>query len=287
MKIIVTNIQRFCLHDGPGIRTTIFFKGCTLHCPWCANPENIENSIQYYYDNSKCIKNNTICNKDCCILKDNTNFKEAINKCITGAIKKYGYEVTNDYLYKEIEKDKNFYKNDGGVTLSGGEPLIYINDIEPLLINLKNSDINITVETSLFIDKEKLKKSIQYVNNFIVDFKIFDKIKCKDYLGGNIDIYLDNLKYLSTNIENSKILVRIPIIKNYTDDMDNIKQIVKTLKNVGIKNVQIFSGHTLAEKKYETLNKKILKNVSVPTTTLNDIKEYMLKEKLKVEIIKI
>src|SRR5574344_2334142 len=173
MSTMITNIQRFCLHDGPGIRTTIFFKGCTLHCPWCANPENIENSIQYYYDNSKCIKNNTICNKDCCILKDNTNFKEAINKCITGAIKKYGYEVTNDYLYKEIEKDKNFYKNDGGVTLSGGEPLIYINDIEPLLINLKNSDINITVETSLFIDKEKLKKSIQYVNNFIVDFKIF------------------------------------------------------------------------------------------------------------------
>ena len=104
--MIVTNIQHFCLHDGDGIRTTVFLKGCSLRCPWCANPENINMNIEKYVEklNNKEIEKN------------------------------YGFNITIDELYSEIVKDKNFYSNGGGVTFSGGEPILQINELEDLLI---------------------------------------------------------------------------------------------------------------------------------------------------------
>ena len=128
--MIVTNIQHFCLHDGYGIRTTVFLKGCSLRCPWCANPENINMNIEKYVEklNNKEIEKN------------------------------YGFNITIDELYSEIVKDKNFYSNGGGVTFSGGEPILQINELEDLLIKLNNENINITFETALFVPKDYLVK---------------------------------------------------------------------------------------------------------------------------------
>ena len=105
MKVIVSNIQRFCLHDGPGIRTTVFFKGCSLNCPWCANPENIDFNIEEYSEN--------------------------------GEKKHFGYEISLEELEKEIIKDEDYYMTGGGVTFSGGECLFQFKKIEPLLQKLK------------------------------------------------------------------------------------------------------------------------------------------------------
>lgn len=227
MKVRVTNIQRFSLHDGPGIRTTVFFKGCNLRCPWCANPENLNFEKEKYTD---------------------------LEKKSSGI---FGYDIEIEELEKEILKDKVFYSNEGGVTFSGGEPLLQINNIEKLLINLKKEKINICVETALFIQRELLEKSIKYVDEFIVDIKILEKEKCKDILHGDIDIYYENVKMLFEN--NCNVVFRIPMLYEYTISDENIKLILNLLIKYKPKKVQIFKVHNLAEKKYKTLNKKMIK----------------------------
>ena len=142
MKVRVSNIQRFSLHDGPGIRTTIFFKGCNLKCPWCANPENIDFMPTPY-------------------INDNTK-EEGI----------FGYEVEALELYEEIIKDKEFYKlNNGGVTFSGGEPMLQMRQLEPLLQKLKEEKINMCIETALQVPKELVEIAQKYIDEFIIDTK--------------------------------------------------------------------------------------------------------------------
>ena len=132
MKVRITNIQRFCLSDGPGIRTTVFLKGCNLNCPWCANPENIEYEFNDY-------------------IKDN------------GEKGIFGYDIELENLFEEIMKDKEYYKmNNGGVTFSGGEPLLQIKRLEPILKKLKENKINICFETALNIPKDLLLIAIKY-----------------------------------------------------------------------------------------------------------------------------
>lgn len=117
--MIITNIQRFSLHDGPGIRTTVFLKGCSIRCPWCSNPENINHQIESY-------------------VKDG---KEGF----------YGKEYSVDQVLKEVLKDKIFYEDNGGVTFSGGEALLYAKELLPLMEQIKQNNISIAVETCLFV----------------------------------------------------------------------------------------------------------------------------------------
>lgn len=221
MKVIVTNIQRFCLHDGPGIRTTVFFKGCNLRCPWCANPENIEFDIQEY-----------VCGTE------------------QG---KYGYAIDLNDLEKEILKDENFYGDNGGVTFSGGEPLLQFNNIEPLLKSLKDKSINICIETALMVKEEIVDIALKYVDEFIIDIKILEKERCKAILNGEIDLYYKNIETVFLNKKN--VVFRIPIVEEYTYDSTNIELIIQLLKKYKPKKVEIFNVHNLAIKKYESLNK--------------------------------
>ena len=133
MKVRITDIQHFSLHDGPGIRTTVFLKGCSLKCPWCTNPECISKEIQG----------------------------------------EFGYDISLEELENEILKDESFYKTGGGVTFSGGEPLLQIKELEPLLISLKNKNINICFESALFVPQNYLKIANIYGDEFIVDIKMF------------------------------------------------------------------------------------------------------------------
>lgn len=134
--MLITNIQRFSLHDGPGIRTTVFMKGCSLRCPWCSNPENLNPYPEKY-----------------------------IKKGINGI---YGREYTCDEVYDEIIKDKAFYGSDGGVTFSGGEALLQVDSILPLVRRLREQKITTAVETCLFVPSEKLKEIIPYIDFFML-----------------------------------------------------------------------------------------------------------------------
>ena len=235
MKVIVSNIQRFCLHDGPGIRTTVFFKGCNLRCPWCSNPENISFDIEEYnYNNQK---------------------------------GEYGKEYTLDELKKEILKDKNYYENDGGVTFSGGEPLFQMKNIEELLNELKKEKINICIETALTVPKELVRIALKYVDEFIIDIKILDDTS-KDKINGNPELFLDNLEEVFKNKKNVKF--RIPLVHDYTYTEKNINKIIEVLKRYNSK-VEIFKTHNLSEKKYETLGLKQNKFKEISDKEIEDL----------------
>jgi pyruvate formate lyase activating enzyme len=248
--VLVTNIQRFCLHDGPGIRTTVFLKGCNLKCPWCANPENISVLPEKYYNS-----------------QDDD-----------GANGIYGYNIDLEDLKKEILKDKTYYEKNGGVTFSGGEPLLQVNSLEPLLEDLKKQSINICFETALFVKKEFLEKAIKYADEFIVDIKILQREECRKILNGNIDIYYENLNFLFKN--SSNVIFRIPLTEVYTLNDDNILLILDLLKKYKPIKVEIFKVHSLAEKKYKSLNKS-MENIKIPSD------DKVLELKNKIQSIKI
>ena len=239
MNLRITNIQHFSLHDGPGIRTTVFLKGCTLKCPWCANPECISSEIQG----------------------------------------EFGYDISLDKLENEIIKDKPFYETGGGVTFSGGEPLLQINNLEPVLKSLNNKKINICFETALFVPEKNLKIAKRYGDEFIVDIKMINSRNCKKVIGGNINQFLNNLEL----IDLEKTTFRIPVTKFSLKDS---KLILDLLNNYKPKHLEIFELHNLAKSKYDILNKKQYYE-KIDDNQINEFYEKLKEIDPNTEIIKI
>ncbi len=243
-RILVSNIQRFSLHDGPGIRTTVFLKGCSLRCPWCSNPENISFSIQKY-------------------VKDG----------IKGV---YGKWYKPQELLQEVLKDKFFYEwqdynwmsnnirqdilSTGGVTFSGGECLLQILQLIPVLIKLKDEGVHTAVETCLFVPKENLLLALKYIDFFYVDVKVLDKEKCREFENGELALYLRNLEVLfnwRNELGNCKpVVIRVPVIGNRTDMWANrkaVKDLLKRFKDRILK-IELIKEHNLGAEKYKSLN---------------------------------
>ena len=252
MKVIVSNIQRFCLQDGPGIRTTVFFKGCNLFCLWCNNPENIDFNIESYNNNGK--------------------------------IEHYGYEIKLEDLEKEILKDKIYYENCGGITFSGGEPLLQFKKIEPLLKDLKEKNINMCIETALTVPEEYIEIALKYIDEFYVDIKILDK-KNINTIKGDIDVFKNNVKRIIKN--NSNVIFRIPLVKEYTFTEENKRLILNFVKEYNIKDIEIFKIHRLAEKKYYTLGKKMKDFNNISEEEVEEFKEQLNNLGINSKIIKL
>lgn len=217
--MLITKIQRMCMHDGPGIRTTVFLKGCNLHCPWCANPENISFEQEQY-------------------MKDG----------IAGI---YGNYYSVHELILEIMKDHKFWKYGGGVTFSGGEPLMHVEKLIPVWEKLNLEHIHIAVETALYVNSEKVRKTFPYIDLFIVDMKILLPLVCEDVLGGNVETYYKNLHLL--NQSGKKMIFRIPCNWEYTIEKNNLEELLKCLKQYCQVPVEIFATHSLGKSKYESL----------------------------------
>ena len=250
--VVVTNIQRFSLHDGPGIRTTVFLKGCNLRCPWCCNPENIQFEIQNY----KFDKDNGI----------------------------YGYNITLKDLEKEILKDKEFYCIHGGVTFSGGECLLQFDKLEPLLKKLKEQKINICIETALMVPENLVDIAIKYVDEFIIDIKILDE-NIIGKINGNTELYNKNIEKIFNNKCN--VTFRIPLVPKYTLTESNLNKIIEFLKQYRPTLVEIFKIHRLGEKKYKTLNKEMPIFEEVENAKIKDIEEKIQKIGLDVKYCRI
>ena len=237
---IISNIKRFAVHDGPGIRTTVFFKGCPLKCVWCHNPESISFKPQTAFYRHKCIG---------CGACREEHFKA--ENCLGNARVLYGTEVTVEELMPRLLEDRDFYETSGGgVTLSGGECLAQADFCAELLKRLKQEGINTAVDTCGFVSREKLDKVIPYTDTFLYDIKAMDEavhIRCT---GQSNRIILENLRYLDAL--GKPIEVRFPYVPGYNDDQtEKIAEFLKSLKN--IKAVKVLPYHNYAGSKYLAL----------------------------------
>ena len=266
MNTVIFDIQRFCLHDGPGIRTTVFFKGCPLKCSWCHNPEsqNVNREIAYF--SHKC----TLCKKcveicKCHTIKDGVHTFDKSNCTLCGnctkvcpsrAVEIIGKSSDTEEILQEALKDVTFYnKSSGGITLSGGEPLAQPSASEELLKRAKEEGLHTCVETCGFASEEVVLKIAKYTDIFLFDFKLTNPKEHKKHCGVSNDIIISNLKLL--NKIGKKIILRCPIIPTVNDNeehFDGIAQLAGELEN--ITKIEVMAFHLLGFDKYNALQKK-------------------------------
>jgi pyruvate formate lyase activating enzyme len=265
MKANIFNIQKFSVHDGPGIRTTVFFKGCPLKCLWCHNPESQNPKKEILYDINKCVlcgKCVEVCPQNAVRIENNVvltdknkcnHCGECVIYCIPGARQVAGKEYTVDEVLKEVIKDKVFYEHsNGGVTVSGGEPLIQIDFVEELLKKLKENNIHTAVDTCGAVNFENLQRVAPYTDVFLYDLKIMDDEKHKEFVGSFNKLILENLKRLS-QIHNN-INLRMIIVEGVNAEEKHIEETLKFIKDLGIKKINLLPYHDIAKHKYKKLN---------------------------------
>lgn len=241
MRAIIFAIKHFAVHDGDGIRTTVFFKGCPLRCVWCHNPEGLTAKPQVAYYAHKCIG---------CGECQKKGF--ATENCLGEARVLYGKDVTVDALLPALLEDRDFYENSGGgVTLSGGECLMQADFCAELLKRLKENGIRTAVDTCGYAERDAFDKVIPYTDIFLYDIKAYDEaIHEKCTLRSNKKI-LDNLQYLDSLGKN--IEIRIPYVPDCnSDQMEKIAIFLSGLKH--ITKVKILPYHNCAGSKYAALN---------------------------------
>lgn len=267
MKGLISGIKRMEIHDGDGLRTTVFLKGCPLKCVWCHNPESISFEKQTAFFKNKCIG---------CGICDNEHNELTAAKCPSEALVAYGTEYTPEALVKELLKDEQFFKNGhGGVTLSGGECLAQGEFAIETAKLLFEKGISVYVDTCGFVKTETIQKIIPYADKFLYDIKAFDEEVHKRCTGQSNMVILENLKYI--NSQNVPIEIRIPYVPGYNDNQ--IEKIGSFLSEFDcITAVKILPYHNYAASRYAALGmKNTLPDIIPSEEELNMAKEKISK----------
>ena len=255
-KAIIFDVQRNSFVDGPGIRTTVFFKGCNLKCAWCHNPESQSAKPQMMFYKDKC----TGCGKCKSVCPYHLEQCELCGKCTlycpADARMVCGKEHTVDEVLKEVLKDKAFYETSGGgVTFSGGECMLQIDFLVEILKKCKENGIHTAVDTAGHIPFESFEKILSYTDLFLYDIKIFDSQKHKQYVGVSNELILENLKKLFER--KAKLWIRIPIIPDVNDSIEEIQKIKDFLKTIGTaEKIELLPYHAMGENKYRAIGKE-------------------------------
>lgn len=293
----IINIQKYSVHDGPGIRTTTFFKGCPLRCWWCHNPETHlkRHEIMFFEDRcttcGRCVENcpsKAIEIKDSHIVTDNdkcTLCGRCTDVCLNEAKEFVGSNITASDLMKELLKDQMFYEqSNGGVTFSGGEPMLYADFLNEVLTRCKRVGLHTAIETSGYAPWEEFGKIIDKVDLFLYDLKIMDNEKHKKYIGADNKLILDNLTKICE--ENSNVIIRMPIIAGINDNCHHIEEVIKYISNLNIIEVNLLPYHKMGMDKYKRVNKTYqLTGNEVPTNEkMNEFAEMFKKAGIKVKI---
>jgi glycyl-radical enzyme activating protein family len=281
---MISAIQRFSLHDGPGIRTTVFLKGCNLRCKWCHNPETINGARQILYFEDKCIgcgKCYKVCEYGCHSVygghkynrQNCTSCGRCIMVCPTKALEQAGYIMGVNEVMKEVIKDIPLYSTSGGgVTLSGGEPLLQADFLMAMLKECKKNNIHTAVDTAGNVDWLKFYNVIPEVDLFLYDLKVVDAKKHKLLTGSDNRLIFENLSKLASCAE---VLVRMPLVSKLNDKDEDIIAAVDILKKAGIKRVELLKYHALHKPKYSALGLEAPELFPPDDTRMNYILELM------------
>ena len=255
MKATVFDIQRSSFVDGPGIRTTVFFKGCNLRCAWCHNPESQSAALQMMFYKNKCTGCGK-CKEKCPNSLEKCDFcGRCTLYCPHDAREICGKEYTVEEILRVILKDKTFYENsDGGVTFSGGECMLQIDFLEEILKECKKNGIHTAVDTAGHVPFEKFERILPYTDLFLFDVKCLDSEKHKRYTGVGNELILENLARLLR--ADARVWIRIPVIPEVNDTVEEMKAIRQLLDGCGSpEKVELLPYHALGEHKYEALGK--------------------------------
>ena len=261
IKAKIFDIKHFAVHDGDGIRTTVFFKGCPLRCVWCHNPEGLHAATELALIKEKCtlcsacagvcpesvhtVKGEHVLNFDAC-----RACGACVNACASGALSIYGKEVSVNDILPELLEDRDFYGDRGGVTLSGGECLVCHDFCAELLMALKAEGINTAVDTSGAVSREAIERVLPYTDTFLYDIKAINEDVHKRCTGRTNKDILENLLYLDSC--KARIEIRIPFVPGYNDgEIEAIGEFISGLKNV--KMVRLLPYHRYYESKYLSL----------------------------------
>lgn len=268
MTGVVFSIERYALQDGPGIRTLVFLKGCPLNCRWCANPESQTYAPEILYFRNKCASCGRcidICPQDAIIVDEVfglvTNPDRCtlcgicVDSCYYGARELCGEDMEVSDLMNIIERDKMFYDaTKGGVTISGGEPLLQTSFVREITRECKELGIHTAIETTLFAEKDTVKRALEYIDLVFVDIKHFNTLKHEEFTGVRNERILDNIEMID-NL-GKQFIIRVPFIPGFNDDTETQQQIYQWASRLrNLKWIEILPYHRLGMAKYHGLGR--------------------------------
>ncbi|STC91439.1 4-hydroxyphenylacetate decarboxylase activating enzyme [Edwardsiella hoshinae] len=278
--MMIFNIQRYSTHDGPGIRTVIFFKGCSLACRWCQNPESLARAPELLYDARSCLAACTQCQtaapnvavregRGIRLLRAHADARAiaALRDCCPSqALTVCGEEMSVAAILQQIERDRPFYqRSGGGITLSGGEPFMQPHLAETLLRRCQQAGIHTAVETCLHVPWRYVAPALPWTDLFLADLKQVDRERFRTWTGGSVGRVMDNLRRLSAR--GKALILRVPLIPGFNTDLNDIQRIIDfAASELATSTIHFLPYHTLGRNKYRLLDRPYL----APEQAFND-----------------
>lgn len=261
------NIQRFSTHDGDGIRSILFLKGCSLACPWCQNPESRSEKYSLLFDERSCLDECLLCSQACVgierannqiTINRNVITEEQIialkNVCPTQALSVVGENRTADELFDTLMKDKPFYdQSNGGVTFSGGEPLMQANLVSEIANKLQQSNVSTAIESCMHVPWSHIEKTAPFIDCWLADLKHTDEEKFLEWAKGSLKRIKENFRKLAPIAK--RIVIRVPVVPNFNDTDEELRDIIDFAASLeACKELHLLPYHTLGINKYRLLD---------------------------------